>query len=109
MESESIKKVVAQVGRLVASGDKSFHTDEAKNVVTTILMDLTRGFRRSPTLAVATVQYLVDEGFDLGKVRGTAYNEFAAAFGSRMSRMTPAQSAHLRTISRDLFDQSKAA
>jgi hypothetical protein len=109
MESESIKKVVYQVGRIASSGDRTFQQDDTKNLASTLLVDLTRNFRKSPTMAVAAAQYLMDAGFDFARMRGSAYTEFAQTFGPRMRGMTPAHLEQVRKIGGDLFNQAHAA
>lgn len=109
MQSESIKRVVGLANALVATRDRNFASDEAKNLVSTILVDLTRNFRKSPTFAVAIVQHIADEGFAISRVRGSAYSDFAQEFGSRMSRMNDAQLSQIRAISSNMFGQNSTA
>lgn len=109
MQSESIKRVVGLANSLVATRDRNFTTDAAKNIASTILVDLTRNFRKSPTFAAAIVQHIMDEGFEISRVRGSAYNDFAQEFGGRLSRMNPAQVSQVRNISANMFGQSSTA
>lgn len=109
MESESIKRVVRQVNLIAATGDRGFDQDSSRNLVSLLLVDLARNFRKSPTMAVATVQYLMDAGFDLPHLRISAYGEFTQTFGARMRGLTPAHLEQVRKIGRDLFAQPTAA
>lgn len=109
MQSESIKRIVGLANALVDTGDRKFDTDNARNLASTIMAGLTRDFRQSPTFAAAIVQHIVDEGFDIRRVRGTAYAEFSTEFGGKMARMDAAQITQIRAISANMFGQRSTA
>jgi hypothetical protein len=109
MQSESIKRVVGLAKALVATGDRQFNGDESRNLASTIMAGLTRDFRKSPMFAMAIIQHIVDTGFDIRRVRGTAYAEFSVQFGGKMARLDAAQVEAIRAISTNLFSQSSNA
>lgn len=106
MESVTIKAVVAKVHQLIATGDRSFSEPPSAHLASAILLDLSRHFGKSPTMAVAIVQYIADVGFDFSKLnRGQAYKEFANTFGKRMSQLNDAQREQVKNIGVSLFSQ----
>lgn len=105
MDSEAIKEVLIHVSNLVATGDKTFRTERGRHMASVLFKEATNRFYRSPMMAAAVVQHLMDAGFDLNQLKSTAYTDFLKQFGPKLSRIDDTQRQHIRTISRNLFQQ----
>lgn len=103
MESEKIKVAVTQVNLITATRDFNFAQDEVRNRATSLLVHLTNNFGKSPVLAAAIVQKLVDEGYRIGSLKGDAVTSFQSKFGNRLHQLKPHEMDNVKKIGESLF------
>ena len=68
-----------------------------------VMDTITKNMNKSPTFAVAIIQYLKDEGFDLMALSGKRAEEFKLQFKPAIEKLSDREVENLRRISSKLF------
>lgn len=108
MESDKIKTIVGLVNAITQTGDKQFNENATRNLASTLVITLTAHAAKSPTFAIAVVQRLEDEGFNLSKLRGEAFEKFYQKFSKHLGKLEEPQLVMVRKISTKLFSNATA-
>ena len=103
MNSEHIKSAVSKINYITATDDKYFITDQCKNAVNDLFVDLSVYFREAPTTAIALVQYLIDREFNVSGLRNIGYENYVSIFADKFNKLTSSQLDQIRKISKKLM------
>lgn len=93
MDSLKIKLVVSEAIEL----KRGERTPE------TVMNTISENMGKSPTFAVAIIQYLKDEGVDLMTLSGEQAEKFKSQFKPAIEKLNEQEVANLRRISSKLF------
>lgn len=103
MDSEKIKAIVAIVKDITQTGDTKFQENETRNLASNLMINLNAHAAKSPTFAVAVIQRLKDEGFDLTVLRGEAFQVFEQKFSRTINKLDDPKREMIRKISDRIF------
>lgn len=103
MHSDQVKNIVAKTNVIVQTGDLSLDTNEARNLMSSLLLTLCSHSEKNPYFAIAVFQHLMDVGFAMQNIRGEAMGNFMAKFGTKMSSVDDSQKASIRQVAERLF------
>lgn len=93
MDSDKIKVIVADAKALTRGEQGPEPVMEA----------MVKDMGRSPTMAVAIIQHLKDEGYDLLSLDGPAAERFRTKFKPQVEKLGERELAQLKKISSKLF------
>ena len=88
MESDKIKAIVAQA-KALTRGETSPDT---------VMESMTKEMGRSPNMAVAIIQHLKDEGYDLMSFSGEKAEAFRVKFKPQIEKLDERQLTQLKQI-----------
>lgn len=108
MQSDQVKNIVARTSVIVQTGDTAFETNEARNLVSSLLLVLCQHSDKNPYFAIAIFQHLMEQGFALQNVRGEAMTAFLEKFGKKMSSVDEEQKTAIRQVADRLFCPNRA-
>lgn len=103
MDSDKIKAIVGLVNTITQTGDKNFNENPTRNLASTLVINLTAHATKSPTFAIAVIQRLEDEGYNLSILRGDAFEAFRRKFAKHLGKLEEPQLIMVRKISTKLF------
>ena len=104
MDSDKIKVIVGLVNEITSTGDKGFAENATRNLASNLVINLTANAIKSPTFAVAVVQKLDDEGFNLSVLKGEAFDAFRTKFSKSLGKLDEPKLILVRKITEKLFN-----
>lgn len=107
MHSDQVKNLVAKANGILQTGDTTLGTNEARNLVSSLLLTMCSHSEKNPYFAIAIFQHLMDRGFEMQNVRGEAMTTFMEKFGKKMSSIDDSQRASLRQVAERLFSPTR--
>lgn len=88
MESDKIKTIVSQAKALT----------RGEQTADVVMDNMTKEMGRSPNMAVAIIQHLKDEGYDLMSFSGEKAEAFKAKFSPQIEKLDERQLAQIKKI-----------
>lgn len=107
MHKDKVKEIVGQANQLKATNDKNLESDEARNLTSTLLINLAKSSQKNPYFAVAIYQHLDEEGFQIQHFRGEAYGQFVEVFGKKIEEVDENQKVQIRRIAENMFSPER--
>lgn len=107
MQSEQVKAIVAKTNGIVQTGDTTLDSNEARNLVSSLLLSLCSLCNKNYYFAVAIYQHLLDSGFEMNNVRGDASTLFMDKFGKTMNGLDATQLVTIRRVAESLFSPTR--
>lgn len=107
LHSDQIKNIVAKTNGILQTGDTTLDSNEARNLVSSLLITLCAHSDKNHYFAVAVFQHLMDCGFEMHNVRGDAMTVFMTKFGKTMSCVNETQRASIRQVAERLFSPNR--
>lgn len=107
MHSDHVKNIVAKANVIVQTGDVKIESNEARNLVSSLLLSLCSQSTKNPYFAIAVYQHLTDKGFIIDNIRGEALHTFMSKFGKKLFEVDDNQRSAIRQIADRLFSPTR--
>ena len=107
LHSDQVKNLVSKASAILQTGDTTLSSNEARNLVSSLLLSLCSHSEKNPYFAVAIFQHLMDRGFEMQNIRGEAMTVFMEKFGKKMSGVDETQRTNLRQVAERLFSPTR--
>jgi hypothetical protein len=104
MHNDILKHLKKKVQSIVSNNDILLKDSKTEIELIGILNDLIILSKSAPMYAVAMVQYLYDNGFNINLLPIDQISEFKKIYGPKLSKITPDQLIQIKKISQSFFN-----